>query len=308
MSTKVKQLWVEKYRPKTVNDVVLSSPLHAKKFAEYIKQGEIPNLLLYGGPGTGKTTISKALINDLGVHRNDTMRINCSDEKIDAVRDKVKAFAMTMPYGKFKVVQLEEFDNIGLDAQKLLRALIEECSSITRFIATCNYVHQLIPAIRSRFQEFSFNAPSYEQVLIRGADILMEENIDFDIDTLEKITALAYPDFRKVVQLLEASAIDGKLVLNTETEVANDWKLQLFDLIKTGDFQQARKIVCSSAGKDELIDIYRFLYLNIHKCESIKADLNQAYILLARYQYQHAFVADPELQIAALFIELSGLK
>ena len=305
---KIKKLWVEKYRPTTVSEVIMTSESHAKKFNEFVKRGEIPNLLLSGGPGTGKTSVSKALIRDLNIHRNDLLRINCSDEKIDAIRDKVKAFAMTMPIGNFKVVQLEEFDNIGIDAQKLLRVLIEDCESITRFIATCNYANQLIPPIRSRFQEFSFSAPALEEVIIRAADILEKENVAFEIDDLEQIVALAYPDFRKVIQLLESSSVNGALKLDTNSDVVADWKLQLLELLEAGSFQEARKMVCSTASKEELVDVYRFLYMNVHKCNSIKHNLDQAFVLIAQYQYQHSFVADTELQIAALFIELSRLK
>lgn len=305
MNAKVEKMWVEKARPKSVKDVIMTSESHRIKFDSYVEKGVCPNLLLVGGPGTGKTSVSKALVRDLKVDRTDRIIVFCSDEKIDAIRSRVKAFATTMPLGAFKIVQLEEFDNIGVDAQKLLRSLIEETSDTVRYIATCNYPQQLIPPLRSRFQEFSFSAPSLEEVTVRSAEILMNENIEFELDVLDQIVAVAYPDFRKVIQLLEACSINGKLVLDKTAESVSDWKLQLLDLIAKKDFNTARKVVCTSAGKEELIDVYRFLYTHMHRTGLTVDDLGQAYILIAQYQYQHSFVADPELQIAALFIELS---
>lgn len=301
----MKQVWVEKHRPQHVKDVIVTNARERRDFDMYVKEGEIPNLLLQGGPGTGKTSMSAALIRDLGIDRSDVLKINCSDEKIDALRDKVKNFAMTMPVGKFKVVRLEEFDGLGEMAQKLLRDLVETTSSTCRYIATVNYGHLIIPAIRSRFQEVSFMAPSRDEVLIRAAEILEIEGIEFDLDDLEKVVAAGYPDFRKTIQMMEKASKTGKLLIATG-EAASDWKLQLLPLIESGDISGARKVVCESATKEELIDIYRFLYDNLYRCKKLKRQ-DEAIVLIAQYQFQHSHVYDPELQVAALFIELTAL-
>lgn len=302
---KMKQVWCEKYRPKTVADIILTNAHEARTFAKYVEEGEFPNLLLHGGSGTGKSTMSLALIRDVQVERTDVLKVNCSDEKIDAIREKVKVFAMTMAMGKFKVVRLEEFDYLSHDAQALLRDLIETTSSNCRFIATCNYPNRLLPAIRSRFQEVALTAPLKDDVLMRSAEILELEGVEFELDDLEKVVESAYPDFRKVLQKLEQSSKTGVLVI-ASAENAADWKLGLLPLLEADNLQGARKLVCEQATKEELVEVYRFLYGNLHRVKSLKAQ-DEAIILLAQYQYQHAFVADPELQIAALFIEIMNL-
>lgn len=302
---KMKQVWCEKYRPKTVKDIILTNAHEARTFAKYVEEGEFPNLLLHGGSGTGKSTMSLALIRDVQVERTDVLKVNCSDEKIDAIREKVKVFAMTMAMGKFKVVRLEEFDYLSHDAQALLRDLIETTSSNCRFIATCNYPNRLLPAIRSRFQEVALTAPLKDDVLMRSAEILELEGVEFELDDLEMVVESAYPDFRKVLQKLEQSSKTGVLVI-ASAENAADWKLGLLPLLEADNLQGARKLVCEQATKEELVEVYRFLYGNLHRVKSLKAQ-DEAIILLAQYQYQHAFVADPELQIAALFIEIMNL-
>lgn len=303
--SKIKQVWVEKYRPKSVEEVIVSNSRDREKFDSYVKTGEFPNLLLFGGPGTGKSSMSLALIRSLGVEKTDVLKINCSDEKIEAMRDKVKNFAMTMPQGKFKVVRLEELDGIGQEAQKLLRDLIEVSAGSCRFIATCNYSHLVIPALRSRFQEFTFSAPSRDDVLVRAAEILEKEGIDFSLEDLEKTVEAGYPDFRKIIQLLESNSIGGQLKIDGGG-AAHDWKLALLPLLEAGDLKACRKLVCETATPQELIEVYRFLYNNLQRCKSLKRQ-DEAVVLIAQYQYQHSFVADPELQIAALFIELAAL-
>ena len=304
----MKQIWCEKYRPRFVKDVIVQNNRDRQKFDSFVETGEIPNMLLDGGPGTGKTSMSLALVRSLNIERTDWLKINCSDEKIDALRDKVKNFAMTMPTGKFKIVRLEEIDGVGMDAQKLLRDLMEVTSGTTRFIGTCNYKNAIIPPLRSRFQEFTFVAPSRDEVLLKSAEILETEGISFDLDDLEKVVAAGYPDFRKIIQLLESNSIGGKLVIDTDQGGAHDWKLQLLPLLEAGDIRACRKLVCESASQQELVDVYRFLYTNIHRCKKLKAQ-DEAIVIIARYQFQHNFVnmADGELQIAAMFIEIMEL-
>lgn len=278
-----------------------------KTFAAWVEAGEIPNILMYGGPGTGKTSLSLALLRDIGVQKQDTLRINCSDEKIDALRDKVKGFATTMPIGNFKVVRLEEFDYLNHDAQALLRALMEDVSDSCRFIATCNYIGKLTPPLRSRFQEFQIAAPLREDALVLAAEILEAEGVEFELDDVDKIVAASYPDLRKMIQLLEGNTIAGKLDLAVAAGVS-DWKLELLDLIETSDWQKARKVICTSATETELLDVYRFLYDNLHKSKTLKTKLDDAVVLLAEYQYKHAFAADKEINIAALMIEIAQLS
>lgn len=315
----IKKPWVEKYRPTSIQDVVFTDDRTESRFKQIVETGELPNLLLYGPPGTGKTSLSKALIHDLNIDSMDRLRINCSDEKIDAMREKVRSFAQTMPIGKsqeawergdrrpdFKVVQLEEFDYLSQDAQALLRSLMEETSGSTRFIATCNYINKVIPPLRSRFQEFELRAPDQDKYAMRLAEICEKESVDAEAEDIASLMSVAYPDMRKAINLLQQHVVGGKLVLSA-TEVASDWKLALLPLLETGDFKAARKLVCESASREELQDIYRFLYTNIGKVKKLKGKEGEAVVLIAQYQYQHGFVADPEIQVAALFVELGAL-
>lgn len=299
-------MWVEKYRPKSIADVIFQDDKQRTFFFNIAESGDLPNLLLHGVQGTGKTTISKALLNDLAVDRSDILRINCSDEKIDALRDKVRGFAMTFPIGKFKVVQLEEFDYLSLDGQALLRSLIEESSGNCRFIGTCNYINKIIPPVRSRFQEFAFRAPDQEKIILRMADMLDAEKIEYDPEELMNYVAVGYPDIRKIIQLLQQNS--GNKKLQTAKGIAAqeaDWKFGLLECLQRGDFKAARKIVCESATREEHEDVYRFLYVNINKLK-IK-DKDQAVITIAEYLYRHSIVADTEINLIAMFLELGRL-
>jgi len=300
------KLWVEAYRPKTLSEMIFANDRERADFEAIVKSGSLPNLLFIGNPGTGKTSISGVLLNELGVLPEDTLRINCSDEKIDAMRDKVKTFAYTMAAGAFKVVQLEEMDNLSLDGQKLLRALIEEVSHSCRFIGTGNYQNRIIPAMFDRLQPYTFSAPNRDEIAIRGAEILEAEKVEFDADDLLKVVEAGYPSVRRVINLLEKSSRTGKLVVTGADAVA-DWKLQLLPLLEASDLKGARKLVCESATKEELVEVYRFLFDNLGRVKKLKGKEDQAVILIAQYQYQHQFVDDKEIQIAALFIELGAL-
>jgi DNA polymerase III delta prime subunit len=300
------KLWVEKHRPKTIEQVIFGSEDEKQYFTSLVRDQTLPNLLLTGSPGVGKSTISLALMNDLQVDPADVLKINCSDEKIEALRDKVKVFAFTMPMGSFKVVRLEEIDHLSNDGQALLRDLIESTSSSCRFVATANYKNRIIPALQSRFHHVEFSKPLREDVLIRMAEILAEEGVEFELDDLERVLTASYPDLRRTFSLLEAGSRTGKLKIQGNQSI-QDWKLQLLPLLEADDLGGARKLVCESATKEELQDVYRFLFDNLDRVKRLKGKQDQAVVLLAQYQYQHAFVADPEIQIAALFIELGAL-
>lgn len=299
-------VWEEKYRPRSINDVIFRDDRQRQEFQKFIDDQDVPSILMSGVQGTGKTTISRALIRDLNISSADVLKINCSDKKIEALRNEVTSFAMTSPLGKIKIVRLEECDRLSLDAQALLRGLIEDTSATCRFIGTCNYVNMLIPPLRSRFQEFSFQAPDKEQIATRMVEILTKENVDFDAEDLLTYIDVGYPDIRKTISYLSQNSRNGKLHPYTQNAGnVGDWKFGLLDLIVKGEFTKARKLVCESATREEHEDVYRFLYQNIDKLKV--EDKESAIVTIADHLYKHSFFADTEINLAALFIQLGKL-
>jgi DNA polymerase III delta prime subunit len=307
--SKLNKLWVERYRPKEVDDVIFKSEDLKQKFQEMVKKKEIENLLFAGIQGTGKTTLCRILIDKMEINRADYMKRSGSGfAGIDLIRKEIEPFAKSMPLGKFKIVQIEEADRLSHDAQQALREVIEETSETCRFIFTCNYSNKIIPSVKSRFQEYFFATPDFEQVLVYAMSILEAEDVEFDDELLEKYVTSAYPDIRKIVQILQQNSFKGKLVRNEDASSDSDYKFELLELIETSNFDKARKIVCSSIQPHEYDDVYQFLYQNISKSKKFSKTENEkaAIILIADRLYRHGFVAHPHINLDACFIELSN--
>ncbi len=309
MRTKIGKLWVEKYRPQNINDVVFQDLNQKKKFESYIKEGEIPHLLFQGVQGSGKTTLSRVLVNELQIDPIDVLTINASKENsVDTMRDKISNFVQTYSISKFKIVQLEECDGLSHQAQGALRGIMEDYSSYVRFIGTCNYINKIIPALRSRFQEFFFKAPHIEDTKVLAGSILVNEGIDFEMETLEKYVAVCYPDIRKLINNLNQNCVAGKLVF--ESAVATgDYKFKLLDLLESGNLRETRKFVCDNVSRDEFEDVYRFFYENMRKIAKFKNEELHEFgiVLTANYLDKHSRSADPEITFAAYCIELNNL-
>lgn len=306
----ISRLWVEKYRPNSLDEVIFQNDSQKEKFLGYRKSKEFPNLLLSGVQGSGKTTISRALIKDLKVDRIDVLTINASEETgVDAMRDKIKNFVCTMPVGNFKVVRLEEADYLSLNAQAALRVLMENFSDTARFILTCNYDNKIMPAIKSRSVSFRFATPAIDEVLMRMGEILFNESIDFDADDLEKVVNANYPDIRSIIKYLEDFSSTGKLVVsNSNSGDSSDYKFVVLDLLKAKNFSEIRKLVRTSVAKEDYEELFRLMYDGLklaYKNDAVK--LEESIITLNDYVYKHSIVALPELNVEALLISLGRI-
>lgn len=305
----INKLWVEKWRPSTIDGFVFHSEQQKKAITAFIERKEFPNLLFSGVQGSGKTTLAKILINQCGLDESDVMVLNASDENsVDVIREKISSFANSYAMGTFKAVLFDEFDYTTPNAQAALRNLMEECSDNCRFIFTCNYENKIIPAIKSRVQAFAFKAPSLEEVMVRLGEILVCEDITFEIDDLDRVTRATYPDIRKAINVLQQSSTDGKLVIQSAEE-SGDYHFKLLDLIEANDLRGFRKVVCENIPKEEYEGIFRFLYENLNKAPSFKKDdkYEEGIITVASYLHKHALVADTEINMAALCIELGQI-
>jgi len=215
--------------------------------------------------------------------------------------------------GKFKIVNLEEADYLSPNAQAVLRQLMEEYSDTARFILTCNYENKIIPAIKSRCQQFRFTKPDRDAVLLFVGDILLAEKVNFTLEQLEGYVSVGYPDIRKIINLLQQNTIDGKqrhrelLPLN-ETETG-DYKFKLLELIETGDWVSARKLACAQVSSEEWESVYTFLYENLDKSPSFtqRDKWEAGIVIIADHLYKHSLVADPEINAAAMFIRLGQI-
>jgi replication factor C small subunit len=304
----MKELWVEKWRPKTVEGYVFRDDHQRKQINTWIKDKSIPHLLLSGSAGIGKTTLAKILINEIGIEDYDVLEINASrTNSVDDVRDKITNFVQMIPFGPFKVVLLDEADYLSPNAQAALRGVMEEYAATSRFILTCNYPNRIIPAIHSRCQGFHVERTDMTEYTARAATVLVEENIDFDLDTLDLYVKVAYPDLRKCLQLLQQNAQDGKLEAPNKGDAGEaDWKFDMVTLFKAGKITEARKLLCGKLRAEEMEEVYRWLYDNI---DIFGSDDNQdkAILQIKKGLVDHTICVDSEINLAATLVQLAKL-
>jgi DNA polymerase III delta prime subunit len=300
-------LFVEKYRPKTISECILPERLK-NTFLEMIQKGEIQNLLLSGGPGCGKTTVARALCNEL---KSDYILINCSEDgNIDTLRTKIKNFASTVSFGgNTKIIILDEFDYSNPQSmQPALRGFMEEFSKNCRFILTCNYKNRVISPLHSRCTVIDFKFEKNEtteyctQFYDRCVHILNEEGIGFSTKALAKFVFKHFPDFRRTLNELQKSSLSGEINESILVNM-NDEKIHaLVKMMKKKDFTGVRSWVTENADNDTVV-IFRKFFDNISEYFE-KSSVPMAILILGDYQYKAAFVADHEINISACLVNL----
>lgn len=298
-------LWVEKYRPRTLDDCILPAD-QKQNFKEMLSKGEIQNMLLCGGAGMGKTTVARALCEEL---ETDYMIINGSEESgIDVLRTKIKQFASTVSFsGKPKVVILDEADYLNPNStQPALRAFIEEFSNNCRFILTCNFKNRVIPPLHSRCAVIEFKLPKAEKPKIAAAffrrvtDILSFEKVEADGKVVAKVIEKHFPDYRRVLNELQKYSSNGKIDEGILVGLSDANMNELLSNLKDGDWKKMRTWVVNNLDNDPQT-IYRKLYDML--TEHVK-QVPQLVLLLADYQYKSAFCADQEINLVACLTEI----
>ena len=303
----MKELWTEKYRPKTIDGYVFTDVAVKEQIQEWIDEGSCPHLLLYGPAGTGKTTLAKILANQLGIDDYDFLQVNASrDNGVDFLKGKIETFVSTLPFGHLKIVLLDEADYLSPNAQGLLRGLMETYQSQARFILTCNLVHKIITPLKSRCVELHINKTDQTEFTARAATVLVEEAVEFDLDLLDSYVKATYPDLRKCLNLLQSNSKSGQLVAPKETDSSTaDYKLNMVDLIKAGQIKQARQLLVSQARPEEMEEVFRWMYDNLDLWSKTDEGQDEAIMIIRKGLVNHATCADAEINLSATMVELS---
>ena len=299
ISSKEHTLFVEKYRSKGLNEYVGNENIKAT-IAKYLEQNDIQNLIFYGGPGTGKTTLAKLIVNNLEC---DYLYINASDERgIETIRDKVSGFASSASFKPLKVIILDEADFLTIQAQASLRNVIETFSRSTRFILTCNYVERIIDPLQSRCQVLKIVPPSMKDVARHVAGVLDKESIQWDKEALGTIVKQFYPDIRKILGTAQLSTVNNVLKLDKSILVSNNYIEQVINELKTSkNWKNIRQIIADSNIND-----YDELFKELYSRVSDYADGREGMVVitLEEYQYHSNFRIDKEINITACIAKI----
>ena len=300
---KENSLFVEKYRSKTLDEYVGNEQLK-QIVHQYLKNNDLQNLLLYGTPGTGKTTLAKLIVNNFDC---DYLYINASDERgIDTIRDKVQGFASSASFKPIKIIILDEADFLTIQAQASLRNIIETYSRTTRFILTCNYLERIIDPLQSRCQVLKITPPSKKEVAQHISTILEQESINYKLEDLALVVNKHYPDIRKILNTCQVNNVEGTLKIDKTVLASNSYKDGVLKELKSpskSSFKNIRQILADS-NLDDFEEIYRFLYDNLD--EYGNNDLSKAMIVIEieSYMYHANFRIDKEINVMALLASI----
>lgn len=304
----MKQLWVDSHAPSSFEEYTFQNEQHKSQVYNWLKDKSIPNILLHGPAGTGKTASAKLIVKELGVHEFDFLFVNGSNEgrQIDWFRNKLETFCQSMPFGDFKVILIDEAEYLNPNSvQPAMRKLMEEYSSNARFILTANYPSRIIPALHSRLQSIAIEKTDINEYTAKMAEILISENIDFDLETLDNYVVAFYPDFRKCINTLQLNSQSGKLSNPSNATNGSDYQVKMVELFKNGKINDARKLLCENVQSEDMESVYRWCYDHLEYFGETQEQQDNAVLIIKRALVDHAICADPEINLADCMIRLA---